>query len=258
MQNKRINPEVEAKRIESFLKEVMQKNRKRKMLIAVSGGIDSAVSATLCAKSLGRDNVFLIRLPYASLNHEGLENAQILANFLNISEKNLYTKDISNAVNILCEELGVGDDRIRRGNIMARIRMIVVFDLAKKIDALVCGTENKSEHHLGYFTRFGDEASDIEPIVHLYKTEVYGLANFLGLPKKLISQSPTAGLWDGQEDESQLGFTYEEADKFLHSYFDEKISSDNASMYEAPNSSKIEKIIKENAFKKKVPYRLHD
>lgn len=253
-----MNPKTEAERIEAFLKEVLQRTGKRKMLIAVSGGIDSAVSATLCARAIGKNNLSLIRLPYLGLNTEGLQNAQTLVDFLDIPEENFYTKDISDTVNILCKELNVGDDRIRRGNIMARVRMIMIFDLAKKIDGLVCGTENKSEHHLGYFTRFGDEASDIEPIIHLYKTKIYELANFLGLPENLILQSPTAGLWQGQEDEAQLGFTYKEADRFLHLYFDEKVPRDAISLREFPNLARIEKKIKENSFKKKVPYRLQD
>src|SRR5258708_26883046 len=103
------------------------------------------------------------------------------------------------------------------------MRMIILYDLAKKYKALVCGTENKSENLLGYFTRFGDQASDIEPIEHLYKTQVYQLAKYLNLPDAIITQQPSAGLWQGQTDEGQFGFTYEEADQVLFLHFEKKL-----------------------------------
>lgn len=162
-------------------------------------------------------------------------------------------------------------NKIRLGNIIARVRMIILFDLAKKHSALVCGTENKSERLLGYFTRFGDAASDIEPIAHLYKTQVYQLAEYLKLPQKIIDVKPTAGLWKNQTDEGEFGFTYEEADQVLHLYFNKKISSSPVILSdERSEESKdlikrikkhgfknVEKIIKrflENKFKQEVPY----
>ena len=106
-------------------------------------------------------------------------------------------------------------DEGRRGNVMARTRMVILFDLAKKMGALVVGTENKTEHLLGYYTRFGDEASDIEPIRNFYKFQVYKLAKYLGIPKYIIQKAPSAGLWLGQTDEGEFGFTYKEADEVL-------------------------------------------
>jgi len=102
------------------------------------------------------------------------------------------------------------------------MRMILLFDLAKKYKALVLGTENKTEHLLGYFTRFGDSASDIEPIRHLYKTQVRKLAKYLKIPEKIIKKTPTAGLWQGQTDEREFGFSYGEADQILLLYLDQK------------------------------------
>src|SRR6185437_16551779 len=116
------------------------------------------------------------------------------------------------------------ENKIRIGNIAARMRMIILFDLAKKHKALVCGTENKSENLLGYFTRFGDQASDIEPIEHLYKTQIIQLAKHLGLPEDVITQAPSAGLWKGQTDEGQFGFTYEEADIVLYLFLEKNVS----------------------------------
>jgi NAD+ synthase len=116
-------------------------------------------------------------------------------------------------------------DRIRLGNIMARARMVVLFDYSRKLNALVLGTENKTEHFLGYYTRFGDEASDIEPLRNLYKTEVYKLAEYLGVPGAIREAAPTAGLWPGQTDEGQFGFTYEDADEILYGLYDAKLST---------------------------------
>ena len=137
---------------------------------------------------------------------------------------------------------------------MARIRMIFLYDLAKKHNALVCGTENKSEFYLGYFTRFGDEASDFEPIRHLYKTQIYQLADYLNLPKKIVSQSPTAGLWIGQTDEKDFGFSYQEADMVLNLYLDQKKSLEEITSKNFPHGKKIIARVSKNSFKHLSPY----
>jgi NAD+ synthase len=139
---------------------------------------------------------------------------------------------------------------------MARSRMIILFDLAKKNHALVCGTENKSENLLGYFTRFGDAASDIEPISHLFKTQVRELAEFLELPQEIINQPPSAGLWGGQTDEKQFGFSYEEADQVLYLYFEKKYSFDKIKSLGFKYVEKIIDLVNANSFKHQVPYVL--
>ena len=113
-------------------------------------------------------------------------------------------------------------DKVRLGNLMARSRMLLMYDLARQHNALVCGTENKSEHYLGYFTRFGDAASDLEPLTHLYKTQVRLLAQHLALPAVFWQKAPSAGLWAGQTDEAELGFTYQQADQVLFQLIDRK------------------------------------
>jgi len=115
-------------------------------------------------------------------------------------------------------------NRLRLANITARVRMIVIFDQAKLHDALVAGTENRSEYLLGYYTRFGDEASDIEPVRHLYKTQVRELAKYLKIPDAITSKIPTAGLWHGQTDEGELGFSYDEADPILYLHFEQHLT----------------------------------
>ncbi len=140
---------------------------------------------------------------------------------------------------------------LRKGNIMARARMIVVFDTAKKLDGLVCGTENKSEHYLGYFTRFGDAASDIEPISTLYKTQVQEMATFLGLPEIFTTKAPSAGLWEGQTDEKEMGFSYEDADRAVAVILGESKESIDPTIL-----NKVKALMDSQAFKLKVPYKL--
>jgi len=164
------------------------------------------------------------------------------------SPKSLTKKQVSSLLPM--------NQKISLGNIMARVRMIILFDLAKKHNALVCGTENKSERLLGYFTRFGDAASDIEPVTHLYKTQIYQLAKYLKVTKKIIDQPPTADLWKGQTDEGEFGFTYEEADQVLYLYFDKKIATKEIKRLGFKNVEKIIKRFLGNQFKQETPYSL--
>ena len=147
-------------------------------------------------------------------------------------------------------------EKLRQGNIMVRLRMTVLYDLAKKHKALVMGTENKSEYLLGYFTRFGDEASDIEPIQKYYKTQVYQLAEFLKVRREFIEKPPTAGLWEGQTDEGELGFSYKEADQILFLNIDKGLSKSEI-IDKGFDKDTVEKVLarmKENEFKHKLPY----
>jgi NAD+ synthase len=136
--------------------------------------------------------------------------------------------------------------------------MICVFDIAKKLDALVVGTENKSEHYLGYFTRFGDAASDIEPICHLYKTQVRQLAQFIHLPEIFLTKAPSAGLWIGQTDEAEMGFSYAKADQVLEKLIDEHTPVEDIQIA-GVSAEVVQKIIAQletMQFKREVPYML--
>lgn len=251
----KIDCEKEILRIQSFLKETLKKTGKKKIIVAVSGGVDSSVSVSLCSKAIGVENMILVLLPYGNLNQKGLKNSMLLINHLNVPQKSIKTIDIRPAVDLVCKHLGISEtEHTRKGNIMARIRMIMLFDIAKKSDALVLGTENRSEYYLGYFTRFGDEASDIEPIRHLFKTQVYELARILDIPPEIISSPPTAGLWEGQTDEDQFGFSYKEADKILELYFDQNVPFDKISLTDHPKRNEVRKIVLQNKFKHKTPY----
>lgn len=210
-------------------------------VIAVSGGVDSALALTLLVKALGKDKVTPICLPY---HDQDAKDARTIIGWNGVLQ-NMEEVNIGEMVDQVAAKLKIEEDELRKGNVMARIRMIVVFDYAKKLGALVCGTENKSEHYLGYFTRFGDAASDVEPISGLYKTEVWEMAKVLGLPEVFYTKPPSAGLWQGQTDEAEMGFTYAEADKVLKNEIEG---------IEPEIVARVRQMVKQNEFKRAVPY----
>lgn len=223
-------------------------------VIALSGGVDSSTSTALAVRALGAKNVYPLLLPYGNFNDQGVADARLVIQSLDIPEKNVSLINIQPLVDPIIA-LDSSIDRLRRGNVMARVRMILLYDAAKKRNALVVGTENKTEHLLGYFTRFGDEASDIEPLRNLYKTEVYALARELKLPEKILKKAPTAGLWEGQTDEGEFGFTYKEADHILSMIVDEKKSVEQV-VSSGIKRSVVEMVVqrmKDNEYKHHLP-----
>jgi len=247
-----IDAKKEKGKIINFLKKTLREQGKRKIVLGMSGGIDSMTSFYLLKEAVAPENILIAHLYYfqSKLKNfiDSLEKA-------NIPNKNIHEISIKNSVNELKKILNVpSEDRIRLGNIMARIRMIMLYDLAKKNNALVLGTEDKSEFFLGYFTRFGDEASDIEPIRHLYKTQVYQLAKYLGVPKKIVNQKSSPDLWPGHTAEKELGFSYEEADIILYLYKDKKISIEKIKQAGFSNVQKVVDWVNKNSFKRHLPY----
>lgn len=246
------NPESETKIIQAFLKKTFESVGKRKAIINWSGGIDSTVSLYLLAKSLPIENITVLHLPYeVSFEDEFLP----IFEYLQMSKAQLRIQSIKPTVDIIQSELKISD-AFRLGNTMARVRMITEFDYAKKLNALVCGTENRTENLLGYFTRFGDEASDIEPIHHIYKTDIFKLGEFLGVPNNILDAQPSAGLWTGQTDEGEFGFSYKEADEVLSRFYDKKETEEEIIKEGFLNARKILEFSKKNAFKHEVPYTL--
>ncbi|MBI3576417.1 NAD(+) synthase, partial [Candidatus Gottesmanbacteria bacterium] len=183
-----------------FIKDAFKRANFFRAVIALSGGVDSATSCALAVRALGAGSVYPVLLPYGTFNPQGMRDAETIIKALGVARENVIRIDIKPMVDPLIR-LDSSIDNIRKGNIMARVRMTALFDQAKKQKALVVGTENKSERLLGYFTRFGDSASDIEPLANLYKTQVFKLAKYLGIPESIITKPPTAGLWKGQTDE---------------------------------------------------------
>ncbi|HUQ85338.1 MAG TPA: NAD+ synthase [Candidatus Limnocylindrales bacterium] len=249
----KIDAKKETKIIVNFLKKTFNEQKINNAVIGLSGGIDSITSFYLLKKVLSAKNIFVAHLHYNSTDFKNIEK---ILNACKIPKQNIYLLSIKKSVDELVKsfEKNKEIDKIRKGNIMARVRMIALFDLAKKHNALVCGTENKSENLLGYFTRFGDQASDIEPISHLYKTQIFKLATHLGISEKIINQPPSAGLWKDQTDEGEFGFTYEEADQVLYLSVDKKMSVKEIEKRGFKNVGKILSFREKNFFKHEVPY----
>jgi NAD+ synthase len=203
------------------LRDVLGHAGRGRLVIGLSGGIDSAVAMALAARALGAEHVIAVRMPSRHTEQVHLDDAAASAVAAGLPDENLLTVSIEPVLDGLSSARPtVAGSDIRFGNASARSRMLVVYDLAQELHALVLGTENRSENLLGYFTRFGDAASDIEPISDLYKTEVRLAARVLGQPEAVITKHPTAGLWGGQTDEQELGFTYRDADLALAAMYD--------------------------------------
>ena len=207
-----IDPAMTAEWLVHFLKEEMERRRFTKAVIGISGGVDSAVTAYLAAKALGAQNVIGVRMPYRTSSKESLDHAQLVIEALKIQCR---TIDISAAVDGYLQhepEASPG----RRGNVMARMRMITLFDLAAKHQAIPLGTGNKTERLFGYFTWHADDSPPVNPIGDLFKSQVFALAKHLGIPSVIVDKPPTADLVHGQTDEGDFGITYAKADEILN------------------------------------------
>jgi NAD+ synthase len=211
--NKR-NLEKETERIVQFIQETFKNKGFSKAVLGISGGIDSAVVCALLVKALGKENIYGYILPCGE-QHD-IEDAKKLCRDLGVNYNIINIEPIFNSfLDALSYEK---DDKISQGNIKARIRMIMLYDMSAFYTALVVGTSNKTELKLGYFTLYGDGACALEPIGHLYKTDVFKLAKYLKVPEEIINKAPSAGLWVGQTDEQELGANYKEIDEFLSDF----------------------------------------
>src|SRR5438874_1455966 len=196
--NLQINAGLLAEWLIAFLKdEIIRRRGFSKAIVGLSGGVDSSVTAFLCAKALGPENVFGVRMPYRTSSRESLEHAQMVVDALGIPST---TIEITAAVDgyLQCEPEADGR---RRGNVMARTRMIVLFDQSAKLGALPVGTGNKTERLFGYFTWHADDSPPVNPLGDLYKTQVWALAKELGVPEVIVSKPASADLVVGQTDE---------------------------------------------------------
>ena len=202
----------ECARIVAFLRQQLDETGFRRLVMGMSGGIDSALVAALAARAIGAENVHAVIMPYRTSNPESAAHARLVSDQFGLPWEQC---DISAIADAVAATDATMDDR-RKGNVMARCRMVVLFDRAARLEALVAGTSNRTESLLGYFTIFGDGACSLRPIAHLYKCQVKALAGHLGVPDAIIRKVPSADLWQGQTDEGELGFTYDEADQILY------------------------------------------
>ncbi|MDB5076132.1 MAG: NH(3)-dependent synthetase [Chloroflexi bacterium] len=199
--------------LEEFLRhEIRFRRGFSRAVVGVSGGVDSALVAYLCARALGPDNVIGIRMPYKTSSPQSLEHARLVTSALGIDE---HTFDITDMVDGYLALDPTADGR-RRGNVMARSRMIVLFDQSERFRALPIGTGNKSERLLGYFTWHADDSPPINPIGDIFKTQVWQLARYVGVPSAIVDKPASADLIVGQTDEADFGLPYAAADRILH------------------------------------------
>jgi NAD+ synthase len=218
--NLNINTQLARKILTGFIRSEITRAGFSRAVIGLSGGIDSAVSCYLAAEALGPENVLAIRMPYKTSSQDSLDDAKKAIEDLGVQSKTIEITPMADPVIALIPP----DDKVRRGNIMARMRMIVLYDQSEEFNGLVVGTSNKTEILLGYSTLYGDSACAINPIGDLYKAQLRQLAEDLGVPRSIIDKPPSADLWAGQTDEAELGFTYEEVDRLLYLLVDHRYS----------------------------------
>jgi NAD+ synthase len=234
-----------------FLRHEIGKVGFTRAVVGLSGGIDSALSCYLAAEALGAPNVLAIRMPYRASSPESLSHAQRVIDALGVPGD---TVDITPMVEPLFERFP-DITPLRRGNAMARARMVVLYDQSAAWNGLVVGTSNKTELLLGYGTLFGDMASAVNPLGDLYKTQIRQLAAAVGVPQPIIDKPPSADLWAGQTDEGELGVTYEQVDRLLYLLVDERYSLDEAveAGFDRAYVERVWKMVRVNSFKRRLP-----
>ena len=182
------------------------------IVIGLSGGVDSAVAAAFCCRAIGGEKVLGLSLPSSVSDPADIKDAAALCNQTGMTHRIVSIDPMLDGFKAMPD---FKESRYLVGNLMARIRMATLYYYANRDQKIVCGTSNRSEYMLGYCTKFGDNAADLQPLLHLYKTEVYEYAHELGIPDAIIKKAPSAGLWEGQSDEAEIGLSYSEIDSAL-------------------------------------------
>lgn len=246
-----INSQLAHKILVGFVRSEITRSGFSRAVIGLSGGIDSALSCILAADALGAENVLAIRLPYKTSSQDSLDHSQLLIDQLGVQS---MTFPITDMVDPLFASFPDAD-RLRRGNAMARARMIVLYDQSEAFQGLVLGSGNKTELLLGYTTLFGDSACALNPLGDLYKTQVRQLARDLGVPSAIIDKPPSADLWQGQTDEAELGFAYADVDRLLYLLVDQRYSPQEciAAGFEPTFVDGVVHRIQRNHFKRVLP-----
>jgi NAD+ synthase len=247
----RLNPRIVEHVLVAFLQDETRNAGFERAVLGLSGGVDSAVCAALAVRALGPENVLGVMLPHRLSSPQSLADAEQVAAALKMKTE---VVDISPMVDPFLESRKV-TDRVRAGNVMARQRMIVLYDLSQRDRALVFGTSNKTELLLGYGTLFGDMACAINPLGDLYKTQVWQLARALELPPPVIEKKPSADLWAGQTDEGEMGFSYAEVDRLLYLMVDERRNDQElrAAGFAEPFVQQVKGMVRRNQFKRRPP-----
>jgi NAD+ synthase len=207
--------------LEKFIREELTARGFSRAMVGLSGGLDSAVAAFLTVRAIGEGNVTFLIMPYKKLSGEDTKDAVTLARYLKADYKVVEISSLVDGYYKLIKDKR--PDQIRRGNKIARERMSILYDFSKKLNSLVVGTSNRTELLLGYGTIYGDLGCAFMPLAGLFKTQVYQLAKFLGIPEKILKKVPSARLWIGQTDEGELGISYEKVDRLLYLMIDKKL-----------------------------------
>ena len=246
-----INTDVAHRILTGFVRSEVTRVGYSRVVIGLSGGINSALSFALAVEALGRENVLGVRMPYKASSANSLEHAGMLIEQFGTESETVEITDMVDPFFQMDPEMS----KQRKGNIMARQRMIVLYDRSETFKGLVVGTSNKTEILLGYSTLWGDMASALNPIGDLYKTQIRQLARALHIPAVIIDKPPSADLWTGQTDEGELGFTYEEADKLLYLLVDQRYSA--SELIEEGFDEKFVRLVlnrvRRNQFKRMMP-----
>ena len=246
-----INTDLAREILTGFIKSEVTRIGVSHAVVGLSGGLDSALSCVLAVEALGAENVLAVRMPYNASSKDSLDHAQLLIDQLGIQSKTIEITDMVEPLFKLNPDIS----KMRMGNIMARERMIVLFDQSEVFKGLVIGTSNKTKILLGYSTHYGDSASAMNPIGDLYKTQVRQLSRALNIPAPIIDKPPSADLWEGQTDEGELGFTYEEVDKLLYLLVDQRYSPQEAMEigFDEKFVNSVTARIRRNQFKRMQP-----
>jgi NAD+ synthase len=236
--------------LQLFLENEVKKTGIKKVVVGLSGGLDSAVVAVLAYKVF-KDDLLCVKMPSHYSSQSSLDDADELCRDFGLKNETVSIEPMLRAF----EEQQTNLDNLRKGNFSARLRMSTLFDISARENALVLGTSNKSELMLGYGTLYGDLASALNPIGDLYKTEVYELAEYLNVTKSIINKAPSADLWYGQSDEDDLGYTYAQLDAVLKLYVEERLSKEEI-IKKGIDSKMLDMIVGRifhNHFKRKMP-----
>lgn len=246
-----IHPRLARQILTGFIRSEITRAGFTRAVIGLSGGIDSALSCALAAEALGAANVLAVRMPYRTSSPDSLADAQAVADQLGVT---METIEITDMVEPLIRR-DPKISRVRQGNLMARARMIVLYDQSEVFKGLVVGTSNKTEILLGYTTLWGDMASALNPLGDLYKTQLRQLAREMKLPASVLDKPASADLWPGQTDESDLGLTYERVDQLLYLLFDRRFTPQDCveAGFESGFVEDIMKRVRRSQFKRVLP-----
>ena len=246
-----INTDIARKMLTGFIRDQITKAGMKRAVLGLSGGIDSALSAYLSVEALGAENVLAVRMPYKTSNPASMNDANLVIESLGIPYLNIPITEMADPLIDRFPDM----TNLRKGNIMARLRMVTLYDQSVAFGGLVMGTSNKTEFLLGYSTIYGDSGVALHPLADLYKAQVRQLSQAMGVPQPILDKAPSADLWEGQTDEGELGYTYNNVDQVLFLLVDERYTVDEVAD-EGFDRDFVEKVwsrVKINHYKRTMP-----